>query len=194
MTRFRRATIPLPDKDRLLTYKTNPLYLIHKIDSQHTTGATLTSENTVRKLSEKSRTRPQRSPVGHQGGAFHSILASVQLPNPRSEQCSHPFQTVSDQNSQKVLSCARVNNLNNQVELVSSDYSSLREDYPSRRSKLILLNRVSPSARFRSANERYSSDRNPAFLPAGDGVLAMALGIHSMKSWSHRLSKSPRSA
>jgi hypothetical protein len=48
VTRFRWATIPLPGKDRLLIYETNPLYLVHKIDSRHTTGAMLTSENTVR--------------------------------------------------------------------------------------------------------------------------------------------------
>jgi len=48
VTRFRRAAIPLPGEDRLPIYKTNPLYLVHKIDSWHTTGAMLTSENSVR--------------------------------------------------------------------------------------------------------------------------------------------------
>jgi hypothetical protein len=48
VTRFRRASILLPGNERLLIYKTNPLYLVHKIDSRHKTEAMLTSKNTVR--------------------------------------------------------------------------------------------------------------------------------------------------
>src|SRR3712207_3680176 len=36
-------------------------------------------------------------------------------------------------------------------------------------------NRVSPSPRFGSVTEKYSSERSPAFLPSRDGVSAMAV-------------------
>ena len=43
------------------------------------------------------------------------------------------------------------------------------------------LKRVLPSARFLSAVEKYSRARSPAFFPAGEGVLAMAVGISSIR-------------
>ena len=51
------ATIPIPDKDRLLIYETKPLYLVHKVDSRHTTGAVRTSENP----SDRSSRGPYRA-------------------------------------------------------------------------------------------------------------------------------------
>src|SRR5215210_8590998 len=55
-------------------------------------------------------------------------------------------------------------------------------------------NRISPSPRFGSAKEKYSSARSPAFLPSWDGVSAMAVGRSSTKRRSHLLSKPPRRA
>ena len=45
----------------------------------------------------------------------------------------------------------------------------------------VLLKRVLPSARFLSAVEKYSRARSPAFFPAGEGVLAMAVGMISIR-------------
>jgi hypothetical protein len=50
----------------------------------------------LEKLSEKSRMSLQGSLTGHRNGAFRPILASIYLPNSRSERRPHPFQTVSE--------------------------------------------------------------------------------------------------
>src|SRR5215210_7899403 len=55
-------------------------------------------------------------------------------------------------------------------------------------------NRISPSPRFGSAKEKYSSASSPAFLPSWVGVSAMAVGRSSTKRRSHLLSKPPRRA
>src|SRR5215212_5949194 len=54
--------------------------------------------------------------------------------------------------------------------------------------------RISPSPRFGSAKEKYSSASSPAFLPSWEGVSAMAVGRSSTKRRSHLLSKLPRRA
>jgi hypothetical protein len=43
------------------------------------------------KLSEKGLRSVQCSLKEHRNGTFRPILASLGLPNPRSEWCSHPF-------------------------------------------------------------------------------------------------------
>jgi hypothetical protein len=55
------------------------------------------SPNRLKRLAEKSRRRSQRSLTGCQGGGFsvHFVLR-IARPNPRSDHCSHPFRTVSE--------------------------------------------------------------------------------------------------
>jgi hypothetical protein len=50
-----------------------------------------TSENTVLRLSEKSRMHPRRGPAGHRKGVFQPISSSAYWPNPCSERCSYPL-------------------------------------------------------------------------------------------------------
>src|SRR5215204_2148688 len=49
------------------------------------------SPECLEKLSEKSRTRLQRSPPGRRRATFRSISPPVYRSNPRSERCSTPF-------------------------------------------------------------------------------------------------------
>jgi hypothetical protein len=49
------------------------------------------SENSVKKLSEKSRRCPGRGLIRHPKGIFRPVLAPEYRPNPCSERCSDPF-------------------------------------------------------------------------------------------------------
>src|SRR5215210_5640887 len=50
-----------------------------------------TSENSVKKLSEKGLRSLRCSLTEHRNGTFRPIFASLRLPNPRSECCLYPF-------------------------------------------------------------------------------------------------------
>jgi hypothetical protein len=52
-------------------------------------------EHTFRRLSEKSRTCPQRSPVSRQEGAFRYMMVSVHLQICARSSAHAPFRTVS---------------------------------------------------------------------------------------------------
>jgi hypothetical protein len=54
-------------------------------------GLAQLSENCVQKLSERGRRSLQCSPTEHRNGPFRPILASLRIPNPRSNCCSYPI-------------------------------------------------------------------------------------------------------
>ena len=65
--------------------------LYNELKYEGVTRAGATSENCVQKQSERGRRSLQCSPTEHRNGPFRPILASLRIPNPRSNCCSYPI-------------------------------------------------------------------------------------------------------